>query len=127
METITFKTINLSRFSRTFQALQNSKKTNNEEWIKKHSDSIDEMLEALPHGSGIDQGVQFDFENSSDSKLIFTLSFHHMDDNGYYDGWTDHKLIVTPTFGGFNIRITGRDKREIKEYLAQLFHDLFTV
>lgn len=39
-----------------------------------------------------------------------------------YDGWTDHTVIVTPSLrSGFDIRITGRDRNQTKEYLYEVF------
>jgi hypothetical protein len=66
-------------------------------------------------------------ESSTPDKLVFNTSFHHMDENGYYTGWTDHNIIVTPTFGSFKIAITGKDRGGIKEYLHDVFDQVFTV
>ena len=48
-----------------------------------------------------------------------------MTEHGYYDGWTEHDVIVTPSLRspGFSLRITGRNRRDIKEYIADAFHD----
>jgi hypothetical protein len=54
--------------------------------------------------------------------LVIVTSYHHMNDAGMYDGWTDHKVIVTPSLvHGFVLRITGRNRNDIKEYIADLF------
>ena len=46
-----------------------------------------------------------------------------MDAGGGYDGWTEHSVIVTPDLAtGFDLKVTGRDKRDIKEYLGELFY-----
>ncbi len=51
-----------------------------------------------------------------------------MDENGYYCGWTEHNLIVTPSFKfGYDMRIPGKDKNQIKEYLYQIFGEVFTI
>ena len=137
------QTVNLTKLSRTLQAKKNclqaiaterAKVEPNEkeitrvsQWVDKHQESIDEILKALPHGSGIDSGVTFDQNKSTSEKLIFSVPFHSMNEHGYYDGWVDFTLIVTPCFGGYNIRITGRDKNQLKEYLSQLFYETFTV
>ena len=137
------QTVNLTKLSRTLQAKKNclqaiaterAKVEPNEkeitrvsQWVDKHQESIDEILKALPHGSGIDSGVTFDQNKSTSEKHIFSVPFHSMNEHGYYDGWVDFTLIVTPCFGGYNIRITGRDKNQLKEYLSQLFYETFTV
>jgi len=110
-------------FSGTLQAYQNCIKTNNKIWEEKHEDKLNELVNNyMPHGSGIDSGMYLDLINSNPNKLIFTFEFHHMDENGMYDGWTDHKLIVTPDlYNKFNLTITGRNKNYIKDYLYEIF------
>lgn len=123
------KRINISKFARHFATLQRQLASTTIDPIHaQHSqDRIDELCDLLPHGSGIDAGVKFDSDNSKPDRLIFTFGFHHMDENGYYDGWTYHALIVTPCLqDGYKLRITGRDRNEIKDYLYSLFYELFT-
>ena len=100
---------------------------NNTEWIEKHNDSIEFICDnILPSGSGIDSGVKFNFDESNPNKLVFNTSFHHMDEYGYYDGWTDHKLILKPSLAfGYNLKITGYNKNEIKDYLSDVFSSYF--
>jgi hypothetical protein len=88
---------------------------------------LEKILELLPSGSGIDSGIQFDEDKSNPNKLIFRFGFHHMNSDGYYDGWTEHKLVILPEFGSFDLRITGRDRNHIKEYLYDMFFELFEV
>ncbi len=94
-----------------------------------HEDRIAAIVkQQLPHGSGFDSGTKFDFERSTPDRLIFNADFHHMDDNGYYDGWTVHQVIVTPSLSfGFNVRVTGRDRRQIKDYIAETFNHCLSV
>lgn len=92
------------------------------------NERIQKQCERLPSGSGIDSGVKFEIDKSAPEKLVFSVPFHHMDENGYYDGWTTYKMTVKPSFwSGFDIKITGRDKNDVKEYLCVLFSDVFTV
>lgn len=116
--------INLQQLASKLTAIENCKKSGNAEWEQKHSEAIEEMLKELPSGSGIDAGMKFHLELSNTNKLVFSFGFHHMED-GYYSGWTEHKLIITPSFGGFDLNITGRDKNEVKEYLYDLFSEVF--
>ena len=55
------------------------------------------------------------------NKIVISFGFHHMDENGMYDGWTNHDLIIRPDFDGFKIKITGRDRNCVKDYLYELF------
>lgn len=79
----------------------------------------------LPSGSGLDTGVKLDLDRSSAEKLVFDTEFHHLNENGYYDGWTQHTVTVTPSFDGFNLKISGRDRNGIKDYLYDLFSECF--
>lgn len=119
--------INVRELAGKFHAYLNCVKSNNMEWKEKHRDSINAMLENLPSGSGIDAGTKFDWDKSTPERLIFTFGFHHLNENGYYDGWTEHKAIVTPSlYFGINVNITGRDRNGIKDYLSDLFNETFT-
>lgn len=118
--------INVKELAGKFNAFQNCVKSNNIEWKEKHEDSINAMLENLPHGSGIDAGVKFDWQSSNPEKLVFTFGFHHLNENGYYDGWTEHKAIITASlYFGIKINITGKDRNQIKDYLHDLFNEVF--
>lgn len=102
------------------QAIDNCKRSGNDEWIAKHSESIGELLESAPSGSGFDAGTQIG--PWSAARIIFETSFHHMNDAGMYDDWTEHNVIVTPAFNGFDIRVTGRNRNDIKDYIGEVFH-----
>jgi hypothetical protein len=120
------QTINLSKLSIKFQAYKNCIQSNNDEWRDKHEDEILKMLESLPNGLGFDTGIEFDWEKSTPLKLVFNFEYHHLNENGYYDGWTQHKLTITPTFGSYGMRITGRDRNQVKGYFYDIFSSLFT-
>ena len=93
------------------------------EWADKHADTISALVhEYMPSGSGFDCGTQLDRVASHAEKLVFRTSYHHMTDVGYYDGWTEHTITVTPAFvSGFNIRVSGRNRNDIKDYIADTF------
>lgn len=113
-----------------FVAIENCRKSDTiNEWESRHAESIESLVrDHMPSGSGFDCGTKFDFDASRPDRLVFTTSFHHMDDSGSYDGWTDHSVIVTPSLAsGFNLRITGRDKRLIKSYIGDVFHGALSV
>lgn len=76
----------------------------------------------MPSGSGIDCGTKLDFEKSTPIKLVFTFDYHHMNEGGYYCGWSSHKLIVTPTFDDFNLKIIGQHPSKQK-HQTDIFHD----
>jgi hypothetical protein len=112
-----------SELAHLVSARRNCEKTGSTEWRDKHEDSIGNLCrEYLPSGSGFDAGSHIDLDASHAEKLVFTTSYHHMNNGGYYDGWTEHTVTVTPSFiGGFNIRVSGRNQNDIKGYIAESF------
>lgn len=120
--------IKLSELANAIQAYKNCIKNENNEWMDKWDDAIQQANDKLPSGSGLDSGCKIVVSDSNRNKIVIAFSFHHMDQAGSYDGWTDHQLIITPAFiGGFDWRITGRNRNEIKQYLYDLFNDYFEV
>jgi hypothetical protein len=120
--------INLTALSSTFQAWKNCIASGNKVWEDKHLETIETIIgDKLPSGSGIDTGTEFDMTTSSEDNLVFNTSFHHMDEGGGYDDWTEHAIILTPTFGDYKMEITGEDREGIKEYLRDTFDQVFTV
>lgn len=91
-------------------------------WLKRHKETLKELLETSPSGSGFDNGTEL-ANNSTEEKLIFETAFHHMNDNGYYTGWTSHLITLTPSFVfGFTLKVSGRNHRDIKDYIGEVFH-----
>jgi hypothetical protein len=111
-----------------FAALLNCQNSGNQEWESIWHDRIAALArEHLPSGSGFDNGSTFDLDESRLDRLCFQTSFHHMNDSGMYDGWTEHRVIASPSFiGGFDLKVTGRDKRQIKDYIGETFHNLLS-
>lgn len=113
--------------ARKIEAMRNCNRNGNWEWFTRHHDAIDSIIrEHMPSGSGFDCGTKFDACGHVDSprdELRFNVEFHHMNNGGYYDGWTSHCVIVRPSLShGFTLHVTGRDKRGIKEYIADVFN-----
>jgi len=116
----------MKRYQQLFvslQARENCKKSGNDTWQDKHTETIDKLINDLPSGGGFDSGSQLKDFSSKPEKIVFSTSFHHMNDDGYYIGWSDHDIIVTPSFTGFDIRVTGRNVRDIKEYIGDVFYE----
>lgn len=112
-----------SELAVAIQARKNcdNKLPRNVEWFDKYTARIKELTNLLPSGSGIDNGTRIDPSESHAEKIVLLTAFHHMNDGGYYDGWTHHKIVVTPSFSGINLRITGRDLNGIKDYLYDVY------
>ena len=105
-------------------AIDNCERANNREWLAKHREKLFALCKMLPSGSGIDNGTKLVRVRTTPGAEMVELecSFHHMNQHGYYDGWTEHTIRVRPSFSGLNITISGTDRNEIKEYL----HDVYS-
>jgi len=107
-------------------AYWNSVKSGNSEWTDRWFDKIEKIVNSLPHGSGIDGETKFNFDMSNDDKLVINSSYHCMNDAGYYDGWIDFSIIITPDWTGPNVVISGRFRAkyaDVKDYLEELFYN----
>jgi len=95
---------------------------NNEsaQWGDIARDRLAKLVRMLPSGSGIDSGTELISADSS--KIVLSAGFHHMNENGYYDGWTEHRITIRAQFGGIDVTIGGRNRNDIKEYLGELYH-----
>jgi hypothetical protein len=111
------------RLHSAFIAICNCERSSNVEWQQKHGVTIQQLVaNHMPSGSGWDCGTNYDLSEWSADKMVFHGSYHHMNDGGYYDGWTEHTIIVRPSFDGIELKISGRDRNEIKDYLHEVFH-----
>ena len=88
--------------------------------------------ELMPSGSGVDSGTKLLWEKMHskgkwNGKLVFKADFHHMDENGYYDGWTEHVVTVKPHLVfDLTVTISGSDRNMIKDFLRDLFYCVLT-
>ena len=105
------------------------KETDNERsklWAESATNILNNCNNLLPSGSGFDNGSHIDIGKSKPDRIIILTSFHHMNSSGFYEGWSEHKIIITPSLShDFHMRVTGINKNDIKEYIAECFtHDL---
>jgi len=81
---------------------------------------LGKLMETAPSGSGFDNGTTVELGRGG--TLVFYTAFHHMNDGGYYDGWTEHTVRVKPSLAwGFDLTISGRNLNDIKDYIAEVF------
>ena len=110
------------RIASLLTAIANCENSGNMEWKERHETALDSIIRNGPSGSGFDNGTKLDDESTSE-RLVFSTAFHHMDEHGCYDGWTDHSVIVKASLAfGIRIIVTGRNRRGIKEYIGEVFH-----
>ena len=104
-------------------AVRHCIKSGNADWLHNHRERIKHLVSYyMPSGSGFDNGTRLDEDLSREDCLVFYTSFHHMDEFGSYDGWTEHTVRVYPCFArGVHLTITGRDRNGIKDYIAEYF------
>jgi len=107
----------------TVQAYHNCLKSGNSLWQEKHETNIiDTLLEALPHGSGIDGKWDIEIE---DKKIVCINFYHVMNSDGYYTHYIDFRLNIRTDYRDINGRlifsITGNFGKcqDIKDYLYE--------
>lgn len=82
-----------------------------------HGSYYASLIYRLPSGSGIDNGTKVLMMNQG--KAMFMMGFHHMDEHGNYDGWTQHIVTVRPTLTGYTYTCSGPNRNNIKDYLVE--------
>src|SRR3990172_7258877 len=91
----------VSRLARAVDAHLRSVAHGNTEWTLKHEEEIE--------------------------RIILYGGYHHMNESGMYDGWTEHEIWVRASLvSGIDLKITGRDRHEIKDYLYEMFQYALT-
>jgi len=98
------------------------------DWVQTHTERLRALArDRLPSGSGLDSGTEIDLERSTGEKIVLTTSYHHMNEAGLYDGWTDHTITVRASLvHGIELKISGRDRGQIKDHLAELYDAALT-
>lgn len=116
------------RIAQIADAYHRSVERGNQEWADKHEETLGKLADDyLPHGPGFDAGTAIDLAKSSVKKVVLTTSYHHMDENGFYAGWTDHTVTVLPNLAfEFDLRISGRDRNGWKDYAYEVFYNDLT-
>lgn len=113
-----------------------SKDADGNSWQNNHEDKLHEIEKNyLPHGSGIDSGCTIELFEDEDTERIDTSKFtinsscHLMDDNGFYCGWLDFKVVVEPCLiNDFTLNIKGRFSGNKYAYgLREYLYDLFDI
>lgn len=80
-------------------------------WVKKNG----------PSGSGIDMGTALSEKSTMDC-IVLGTHFHHMDEHGSYDGWTDHMVRCKASMlFGIDVTVSGRDRNQIKDMLGEMY------
>jgi len=101
----------------SIQARINCVGSNNDEWREKHEERIEKIArECLPSGSGIDAGCSVILEESTANKIVLSVPFHHMNDDGMYIGWITYRATARPSFiGGMTLHLEAINPFEIAD------------
>lgn len=97
---------------------------NNPEWQERHLQEIRELENRfLPSVDGFDSGCSVDLKKSTDERIEIVTHFHHLNPLGFFDGWSDYRVIVTPSLlFGFKLEVEGQNdgpKDTIKEKMSE--------
>lgn len=91
---------------------------------------LEELLDFLPHGSGFDAKASLEEDRSTEDKLVFLIPYHHMDENGFYVGWSETKLVVKPSLAhGYTTSLWVAslprciNRTSHKEYVSECYHE----
>src|SRR5690554_240724 len=105
-------------------AINNCRAAGLDEWRERHTEVLEAFVRnSAPSGSGFDGGTRIDLERSNARRLEFKTAFHHVDEHGSYDGWTEHTVTVRANLAlGFELTVSGRNRDLIKDYIADVFH-----
>lgn len=110
-------------------AASNCIASKNTKWEAEHVSRADQLAhDFLPSGSGVDCGTKIDWDATlrhGGRKIVFLLAYHHMNDCGMYDGWTEHRATVFPDWDGVDVSLSGRNRNGIKDYLCDILQSDF--
>lgn len=81
------------------------------------------LQELLPIGNGIEKECVI-LLKSTEKRIVIDTAYWHPNDSYETSRWTDHQIVITPSFEGeINIRITGKNENNVKDYLHHIFHE----
>ena len=113
-------------------AIRNCQGNEDTTWEDRHRNALETIVrDFLPSGSGIDCGTELDEDLTTPERLAFRFSYHHMDENGSYAGWTNHTCDCTASLCyGLSLEIkTEGTSPKAAEYsdagLIDYLHDTF--
>lgn len=85
------------------------------EYLDSKNKRVEDLVKNyLPSGSGFDGDISID-EKSTDKKIILHVEYHHMNDNGFYDGWSTFKIIITPSLA-YDYSLVVKGETVVKKY-----------
>lgn len=84
---------------------------------------FDKLQKLLPIGNGI-EAKSVILLKSTEKRIVIDTAYWHPNVSYETSRWTDHQIVITPSFEGeINIRVTGKNLNNIKEYLNEVFRE----
>jgi len=112
------------KIANLLQAMENCRKSGNTDWFVRHAQAIRELEKQLPNGAGFDAGTVIALDISRPDRFVLNTSYHHMNADGFYVGWTEHQIVVKPAFvNHIHLIISGPNKNDIKDYIHDVIYD----
>jgi hypothetical protein len=113
--------------ARTLDARATCRANGNQEWFGRHTEMLERLTrDHMPSGGGF-VATTLDLDASKPERLQFLTGWHHMNDAGYYDGFTYHTVTVTPSLAfAISLAVSGRNRNDIKDYIAEAFQFALT-
>lgn len=109
------------------EAYRNCSANSDHPWGPRWASLLDAIeADLLPSGGGFDNGTKIDREATNAKRISLRIAFHHMDESGGYDGWTRHYVTINPTFRGCEVRVSGSNRNEIRDYISEVVSSLFS-
>lgn len=98
--------------------------TKNDESYQRNMNELEFLCkEFMPSGAGFDNGTKILIPESAPNRLKFHTDFHHMNKVGMYDGWTYHSVTAMANFIGMDVKVSGINRDNIKDYIASMIVD----
>lgn len=85
------------------------------------------VRELLPNGSGFDDYPSI--AEVSDSEVIIVIRYHPMSEYGYYEGWIEERLRITPSISHtYKSELTDNSGAEegVREYILDTYHEVLS-
>ena len=96
------------------------------EYLDSKNKQVDELIDKyMPSSSGFDGKIELD-EKSTDEKIIIHVEYHHMDINGFYDGWSTFKVIITASMA-YNYCMQVKGESVVRKYFYHVGFDDFVI
>ena len=96
------------------------------EYLDSKNEQMEDLVKNyLPSGSGFDGDISID-EKSTDKKIILHVEYHHMNDNGFYDGWSTFKVIITASMA-YNYSMQVKGESVVRKYFYHVGFDDFVI